>query len=185
MLGVIFAHLKLQISSKTKISEPVGLKLKSNGNSRPLGSRVFGWRSSSKKACEQASNGENREAGVYSSKREHRVMASGGVRGLNTWKTRHKWWICSSQQLNNGYREWQCPADLTNKYMHSGGVYLGPWMSFDLGEFEFCVVWVHLSDLLSCWGSQHLKNRLNSTNAKIQINISNAATFSPIIACYS
>lgn len=60
------------------------LKLKSIGSSRPLGSRVFGWRSSSKKACEQASSGERREAGVYSSSREQRAMASGGVRGLNT-----------------------------------------------------------------------------------------------------
>lgn len=66
------------------VNVPVGLKLKSMGRSRPLGSRVLGWRSSSKKACEQASSGENREAGVYSSSREQRVMASGGVRGLNT-----------------------------------------------------------------------------------------------------
>lgn len=184
MLGS-FSSFEATDSSKTNISEPLGLKLKRNGNSRPFGSRVFGWRSSSKKACEQASNGENREAGVYSSKREHRVMASGGVRGLNTWKTRQKCWIGSSQQLNDGYREWQCSAGLTNEYVHSGGVYLGPRMSFDLGEFEFCVVWVHLSDLLSCWGSQHLKNRLNSTHAKIQINIANALTFLPIIVCYS
>lgn len=34
--------------------------------------------------------------------------------------------------------------------------YLGPWMGFDLRELEFCVVWVHLSDLFPCWGSQHL-----------------------------
>ncbi|TNN50788.1 hypothetical protein EYF80_039000 [Liparis tanakae] len=63
---------------------PVVLKLKSMGRSLPLGSLVLGWRSSSKKACEQASRGEKREAGVYSSSREHRAMASGGVRGLNT-----------------------------------------------------------------------------------------------------
>lgn len=63
---------------------PVVLKLKSMGRSRPLGSRVFGWRSSSKKACAQASSGERREAGVYSSSREQRAMASGGVRGLKT-----------------------------------------------------------------------------------------------------
>lgn len=61
------------------------LKLKSIGSSRPLGSLVFGWRSSSKKACAQASSGERREAGVYSSSREQSAMASGGVRGLNTW----------------------------------------------------------------------------------------------------
>lgn len=83
-LGVISALLESRGCSKTNLSQPVGLKLKSCGSSRPLGRRVFGWRNSSKKAWEQASNGENREAGVYSSKREHKVMASGGVRGLNT-----------------------------------------------------------------------------------------------------
>lgn len=35
--------------------------------------------------------------------------------------------------------------------------YLGPWMGFDLRELEFCVVWIHLSDLFPSWGSQHLK----------------------------
>lgn len=87
--GRVWASFRLFWESrgcwKTKMSEPVGLKLKRWGSSRPLGSRVFGWRNSSKKVWEQASNGENREAGVYSSRREHRVMASGGVRGLNTW----------------------------------------------------------------------------------------------------
>lgn len=34
--------------------------------------------------------------------------------------------------------------------------HLGPWMGFDLRELEFCVVWVHLSDLFPCRGSQHL-----------------------------
>lgn len=66
------------------IDSSVVLKLKSGGRSRPLGSRVFGWRSSSKKAWAQASSGERRDAGVYSSRREQRAMASGGVRGLNT-----------------------------------------------------------------------------------------------------
>lgn len=34
--------------------------------------------------------------------------------------------------------------------------HLGPRMSFNLRELEFCVVWVHLTDLLPCWSSQHL-----------------------------
>lgn len=35
--------------------------------------------------------------------------------------------------------------------------YLGPRMSFNLRELKFCVVWVHLTNLFPCWGSQHLK----------------------------
>lgn len=34
--------------------------------------------------------------------------------------------------------------------------HLGPWMSFNLRKLEFCVVWVHLTDLLPCRSSQHL-----------------------------
>lgn len=70
---------------RVTVGLPAALKLKRRGRSRPLGSRALGWRSSSKKACEQASSGEKREAGVYSSSREQRLIASGGVRGLNTW----------------------------------------------------------------------------------------------------
>lgn len=65
---------------------PTGLKLKRSGSSRPLGRRVLGWRSSSKKACAHASRGDSLVTGVYSSSREQRAMASGGVRGLNTWQ---------------------------------------------------------------------------------------------------
>lgn len=64
---------------------PIELKLKRCGSSRPLGKRVLGWRSSSKKACAHASRGDSLVTGVYSSRREQRAMASGGVRGLKTW----------------------------------------------------------------------------------------------------
>lgn len=37
-------------------------------------------------------------------------------------------------------------------------------MSFDLGEFELCVVWIHLPDLLPCWCPQNL------TGGKEQLN---------------
>lgn len=114
-LGAISALLESRGCWKTKISEPVGLKLKRWGSSRPLGSRVFGWRNSSKKAWEQASNGENREAGVYSSRREHRVMASGGVRGLNTWNKTNKY-TCSTQNHANGYWEWHWPSFINRFY---------------------------------------------------------------------
>lgn len=61
------------------------MKLNSEGFSLPLGSLTLGSRSSSKKECAQASKGVRRAVGVYSSRREHRAMASGGVRGRNTW----------------------------------------------------------------------------------------------------
>lgn len=71
-----------------QVNWPMGLKLKRRGSSRPLGRRVLGWRSSSKKACAHASRGDSLVTGVYSSSREQRAMASGGVRGLNTWQKR-------------------------------------------------------------------------------------------------
>lgn len=63
---------------------PCVVKLKSGGLSRPLGSLSAGARSSSKKACAQASSGVRRAVGVYSNNREHRAIASGGVFGRNT-----------------------------------------------------------------------------------------------------
>ncbi|MEQ2207861.1 hypothetical protein XENOCAPTIV_019863 [Xenoophorus captivus] len=66
-------------------SVPWVVKLKSEGFSLPLGSLMLGSRSSSKKECAQASRGVRRAVGVYSSKREQRAMASGGVRGRKTW----------------------------------------------------------------------------------------------------
>lgn len=74
---------------------PTGLKLKRRGRSLPLGRQVLGWRSSSKKACAQASSGDSRVTGVYSSRREHSEMASGGVRGLNT---------CRGRRMDNNVR---------------------------------------------------------------------------------
>lgn len=66
------------------VTVPWVVKLKSEGFSLPLGSLMLGSRSSSKKECAQASKGVRRAVGVYSSRREHRAMASGGVRGRNT-----------------------------------------------------------------------------------------------------
>ena len=63
---------------------PCGEKLKSIGNSLPFGSRELGSRSSSKKACAQASNGEILADGIYSNRRLTTCIASGGVRGRNT-----------------------------------------------------------------------------------------------------
>lgn len=67
------------------IDSSTGLKLKRRGSSRPLGRWAVGWRSSSKKAWAQASRGDSLVTGVYSNRREQREMASGGVRGLNTF----------------------------------------------------------------------------------------------------
>lgn len=63
---------------------PWVVKLKREGLSLPLGSLTLGSRSSSKKEWAHASRGVRRAVGVYSSRREHRAMASGGVRGRNT-----------------------------------------------------------------------------------------------------
>lgn len=65
---------------------PWVVKLKSAGVSRPFGSLTFGSRNSSKNECAQASSGVNRAVGVYSSRRLHSAIASGGVRGRKTWK---------------------------------------------------------------------------------------------------
>lgn len=71
-------------SGVERLGSPWVVKLKSEGFSLPLGSLTLGSRSSSKKECAQASRGVRRAVGVYSSRREHRAMASGGVRGRNT-----------------------------------------------------------------------------------------------------
>lgn len=72
------------VRMKGSCDSPVMVKLKSGGSSRPLGRRVPGWRSSSKKPWAQAWSGDSRVTGVYSKSREHRAIASGGVLGLNT-----------------------------------------------------------------------------------------------------
>ncbi len=79
-------EMKEEKKNDREVNWPTGLKLKRSGSSRPLGRRVLGWRSSSKKACAHASRGDSLVTGVYSSSREQRAMASGGVRGLNTWQ---------------------------------------------------------------------------------------------------
>lgn len=86
-----YLYLQLKLASEQMLnacaSIPWVVKLKSEGFSLPLGSLTLGSRSSSKKECAQASKGVRRAVGVYSSRREHRAMASGGVRGRNTWTT--------------------------------------------------------------------------------------------------
>lgn len=64
------------------------VKLKSAGVSRPFGSLTFGSLNSSKNECAQASSGVNRAVGVYSSRRLHSAIASGGVRGRKTCSTK-------------------------------------------------------------------------------------------------
>ena len=61
-----------------------GLKLKRGGRGRPLGRRVLGSRSSSKKGCTHASSAVQRSAGEYCSRRDTRSTASGGIRLWNT-----------------------------------------------------------------------------------------------------
>lgn len=78
-------HTQKQIKMKC-LELPWVVKLKSAGVSRPFGSLTFGSRNSSKNECAQASSGVNRAVGVYSSRRLHSAIASGGVRGRKTWK---------------------------------------------------------------------------------------------------
>ena len=66
------------------------VKLKSAGVSRPFGSLTFGSRNSSKNECAQASSGVSRAVGVYSSRRLHSAIASGGVRGRKTYRIKKK-----------------------------------------------------------------------------------------------
>ena len=65
---------------------PLDVKLKSGGRGLWLGNLVWGSRNSLKKLWAHASNGDILAEGVYSNKRLHNVMASGGVFGRNTWK---------------------------------------------------------------------------------------------------
>lgn len=78
-------HTQKQIKMKC-LELPWVVKLKRAGVSRPFGSLTFGSRNSSKNECAQASSGVNRAVGVYSSRRLHRAIASGGVRGRKTWE---------------------------------------------------------------------------------------------------
>lgn len=66
------------------INSPCSVKLNNGGSSLPYGSRVFVSRSSSKKVWAHAWSGEIRDEGVYSSSRDTRSIASGGVRARNT-----------------------------------------------------------------------------------------------------
>lgn len=98
------------------VSVPWVVKLKSDGFSLPLGSLMLGSRSSSKNECAQASKGVRRAVGVYSSRREHRAMASGGVRGRNTWRD-------TKIGHHYSYEVYSCVSTLQNHlfccYLHS------------------------------------------------------------------
>lgn len=60
------------------------MKLNNGGNSRPFGRSLLPSRNSLKNGCAQACNGVILAPGVYSSKRDTKAIASGGVRTLNT-----------------------------------------------------------------------------------------------------
>lgn len=71
------------------IRSSCSVKLKSGGNSRPLGNRVPCSRNSLKNECAHACSGVMRNDGVYSNSRATRSIASGGVRALNTCNHHH------------------------------------------------------------------------------------------------
>lgn len=67
-------------------------------------------------------------------------------------------WIISWWTLSIDSRLGHQPRTCNPQWKHvQGPTHLGPWMSFNLRELEFCVVGVHLTDLLPCWSSQHLQ----------------------------
>lgn len=82
---------------------PCGEKLNKTGSSLPLGNRVLGSRNSSKNACAQASRGEIRADGMYSSRRLTTCIASGGVRGLNTCEDRSGYGTLTPIQENKDF----------------------------------------------------------------------------------
>lgn len=63
---------------------PCSVKLNSWGNSRPFGNILLPSRNSLKNGWAQACKGVILAPGVYSSNRETKAIASGGVRALNT-----------------------------------------------------------------------------------------------------
>lgn len=73
-----------EIMRETNI--PWEVKLKRGGSSLPFGSLATGSLSSSKKQCAHDSMGFSLPDGVYSKSLLHRLIASAGVLGLNTYK---------------------------------------------------------------------------------------------------
>lgn len=116
-------------------SIPWVVKLNSEGFSLPLGSLTLGSRSSSKKECAQASKGVRRAVGVYSSRREHRAMASGGVRGRNTWTTiRHK---DGRQQWSREVYSWVFPDKRRHSTLQHTQTHTHIWTSSKLSTVYF------------------------------------------------
>lgn len=93
---------------------PVSVKLKSGGSGLPFGNRVLPSRSSSKKLWAQACSGEMRDDGVYSSRRDTRSMASGGVRARKTCNHSH---YCN---ISSGYPNTKYAVICKRKPLHNG-----------------------------------------------------------------
>ena len=108
--------LSVNGSAWTSVFIPWVVKLKREGFSLPLGSLTLGSRSSSKKECAQASRGVRRAVGVYSSRREHRAMASGGVRGRNTWTPVRRKDRCQNRDV---WCIFYCCQDIPHTHTHT------------------------------------------------------------------
>ena len=91
--------VKLYLLESWRINSPCSVKLNNGGSSLPYGSRVFVSRSSSKKVWAHAWSGEIRDEGVYSSSRDTRSIASGGVRARNTCHQHRKIYIQIAQHI--------------------------------------------------------------------------------------
>jgi hypothetical protein len=89
-IGVSHEHLKKQQG----IWLPSRVKSNNGGMSFPLAILASGTRRSSKKGCVIASIAVSRAEGVYSSNLEIKSIASGGVRGRNTFENKENNQFC-------------------------------------------------------------------------------------------
>ena len=126
------------------------VKLKRTGSSRPLGNLVPGSRNSSKNVCAHAWDWIFI---IYLWQwYEKNLQGSNPCRWRVLQQPRHKVYCFrrgpSTEHLQDSR------LDLSSQCW--GRNHLWPGVGFDLRELKLCVVGVHLLDLLSGWGAQHL-----------------------------
>ena len=86
-------------------------------------------------------------------------------RGSNLQGSNPCRWGVLQQPRHKVYGFWRGPSTehLQDRHRHKSSklaeTHLWPGVGFDLGELELCVVGVHLLDLLSSGGAQHLGSR--------------------------
>ena len=151
-------------------SLPWALKLNNGGRKRPLGRRVFGSRSSSKNGWIKASNCTNVNQIIHQRPKWltfilesffYLPLCFGGSESTEVVSKRDprllEAFSCGISEIEDVYKGKlvNCSTRGTgNIYVHTQSFkYLVPWMSFNLGEFKFCVIRVHALNFLPSWGS--------------------------------